>query len=102
MGGTITKNVTLQAGYNQVSFQCGSPAKKAKQKHASLSRFVVVLSGFSFGLLPLTFDNNFNSHLAIVNVYVSAFPCMGNTYINMLFWGFFYLLFVEFMITMYE
>ena len=74
-------DVTLQAGYNQGSFQCGSLAQnQAKQKHASLSRFVVVvLFGFSFGLLPLAFDSNLKHDLAIVNVYVTAFPFIANT-----------------------
>ena len=61
--------------------------------------FVVVLFGFWFGLLPLTFDNNVPSfrRKCICNYHSSV----GNTQISILLLCFLYL-FVEFMITMYE
>ena len=64
-------------------------ATKANLKFR-ISRFVVVvLLGFWFGLLPLTFDNNLPS----CHVYVTVwFSFMGSTQINILLLCFLYLL----------
>ena len=60
-----------------------------------------IILDFWFGLSLLTcFGNNLKRHLAIVNVYVTVFSFIGDTYINILLVCVLY--FVEFMITMYE
>ena len=64
---------------------------------ASLLRFCCSCA-FCFVLLPLAcFDNNLKLHLAFVNVYVTVFLSIGNTYISILLLCYLYLLFVEFM-----